>query len=58
MNSDDIQTLKTFVKAASIKHPARLQYAKISDTLWSLYMYAMSKAYGGDVEKFLVQTAK
>lgn len=38
------------MKAASIRHPSRLLYAKISDTAWSLYMLAMSKVYNGDVQ--------
>ena len=46
VSTDDNQTVRSFVRAASNSksHP-HLQWAKIADKLWSLYMLNMSKEY-------------
>ena len=44
VSTDDNQTVRSFVRAASKSHP-HLQWAKIPDKLWSLYMLNMSKEY-------------
>ena len=44
VNVDDAQSIRSFVHAASKGHP-QLQYAKISDELWSLHLLNLTKAY-------------
>ncbi len=44
MNTDDSQTLRSFVRAASKTHP-HIQCARISDTLGGLHMLQMTKEY-------------
>lgn len=44
MSIDDSQTTRTFVRAAS-KHHGHLQWAKIPERLWSLYILNMAKGY-------------
>ena len=44
VNVDDAQSIRSFVHAASKRHP-QLQYAKISDELWSLHLLNLTKAY-------------
>lgn len=44
VSTDDTQTLRSFVRAASSSHP-HLQCAKINDTLWGLYTLGLTKAY-------------
>ena len=50
MSTDDVQTLRSFVKSASRCHP-HLQCAKISDTLWGLYALGLTKAYCESAQK-------
>lgn len=49
VSTEDSQTLRSFVRAASSSHP-NLQYAKISDTVWGLHILTMSKAYAQSVD--------
>lgn len=44
MSVENSQTLRSFVKEASKSHPF-LQCARISDTLWGLYVLSLNKAY-------------
>lgn len=44
MSTDDSQTIRSFVRAASKSHP-HLQYAKIDDTVWGLYILSLNKEY-------------
>lgn len=41
---DDTQSVRSFVHAASKSH-AQLQYAKISDELWGLHIFNLTKVY-------------
>lgn len=44
VNVDDAQSIRSFVHSASKGHP-QLQYAKISDELWSLHLLNLTKTY-------------
>ena len=44
VSTDDNQTVRSFVRTASKSNP-HLQWAKISDKLWSLYVLNMAKEY-------------
>ena len=44
INTDDGQTLRSFVRAANKLH-ANLRHAKISDTLWGLYNLTLTEEY-------------
>lgn len=56
MSTDESQTIRSFVRAAAKRHP-HLQYAKIDDTLWGLYIWTLNKGYtqcDGHIVKTLV----
>ena len=44
---DDLQTLKSFVKAAGQSHPT-IHYAKVSDGLWSVFILSHIKEFLSD----------
>ena len=45
ITNDDAQTIRTFVRAARQSHITMLQNSKISDTLWSQYIFRLGQEY-------------
>lgn len=51
MAKEDLQTLKAFVRAAGRSHPC-IHYAKVSDSLWSVFILMLIKEYlGGPIRR-------
>ncbi len=44
MSNHDLQSLRSFVKAASQSHP-NLHYANVGDTLWGLFLLELTQDF-------------